>query len=150
MRTVGRLEPRRSGPAAAREAPLLASCEQLQERQTGLWWSSHLFSVVLHALVAAWIAHTGVIVLDYTSRFGYGAQFGQAVLLASPLFELGQRDPLRGRQKSIPLSALLPQEKLYAPDLRRLTAAREVPPAGSTVQLGTEEKLAFSEPSASV
>jgi len=149
MRTSVRPEPRRAGPAAARDAPFLASCEQLQERQAGLWWGSHLFSAAVHGLLAVWIAHTGVIVLDYTSRFGYGAQFGQAVLLASPLFELGQRDPLRGREKSIPLSALLPQEKLYAPDLRRLAAAREAAPAGAAAQKGTEKKIAFSEPSAS-
>lgn len=109
-------------PAALRSAPRLACCEELQDRRQRLWWGSHLLSLVGHAALAAWILHTGVIVLEYSQRAGYGYQFGQAVMLVSPLFELGQRNAVRGRERQIPLSALAPQERLYAPDLKRLLA----------------------------
>ncbi|MGQ9919574.1 MAG: hypothetical protein ACUVS7_19445 [Bryobacteraceae bacterium] len=124
MRARARATAAEPAPAAARDAPRLASCEELQQRQEGLWWGSHLFSLALHAAAVAWILQAGVIVIEYTQRYGYGYQLGQAVLLASPLFELGERSPLRGRDRTIPLSALAPREKLYAPDLRKLGAAR--------------------------
>lgn len=128
-----RRRPKTVLPAALRNAPLLATCEELQERRQGLWWGSQAFSLGLHAVVAASIIQAGVIVIDYSMRFGAGYQFGQAVLLASPLFELGQRDSMRGRQRSIPLSALVPEQRLYAPDLRALRAVTPVstPAAGS-------------------
>ncbi|MCS7043422.1 MAG: TonB C-terminal domain-containing protein [Arcobacter sp.] len=110
-------------PAGAREVPLLASCEELQQRSAGLWWGSQAFSLLLHAVFAASIIQTGVIVLDYSMRFGAGSQFGRAILLVSPLFEIGGRDATGGRGRNIPLSALVPEQKLYEPDLRRLLAA---------------------------
>lgn len=114
-------------PAALRNEPRLAACEELEERQRGLWWGSQAFSFALHGLLAALVMHAGVIVIDYSMRFGPGTQFGQAVLLASPLFELGQRDSVRGRRGNIPLSALVPEQKLYAPDLRVLRAVAPEP-----------------------
>lgn len=110
-------------PAGANRAPELASCDELQQRDQGVWWGAQMFSFSLHAVIVVWIIQTGVIVLEYPTRFGYGTRFGQAVLLASPLFELGQRNPLRGNGAEIPLSALAPEQKLYAPDLRKLAKA---------------------------
>lgn len=137
-------------PAAARGAPRLASFEQLQSRQQGVWWGSHLFSLAVHAAFAAWIVQTGVIVVEYSQRLGFGYQFGQAVMLASPLFEIGQRSAVRGQQRQIPLSALVPEGKLYAPDLRRIAALRP-PQAGQLGRQNTaEERLVSSEASASV
>ncbi len=135
-------------PAAQRGAPQLASLEELQERRQAVWWGSHLASMLAHAVFVAWIVQTGVIVIEYTQRFGYGYQFGQAVLLASPLFELGERSAVRGRERNIPLSALVPQEKLYAPDLRRILEAR--PAEGRMGQADpAEEQRAYGEASPS-
>lgn len=136
-------------PAVAREAPRLASCEELQQRRQGLWWGSHLASLAAHAAFVAWLVQTGVIMVEYVQRHGYGYQFGQAVLLASPLFELGQRSAVRGRERRIPLSALAPQEKLYAPDLRRLPAARTVAEARLGARNTDQEQGVFSVASAS-
>jgi len=132
-------------PAAMRPAPLLAGCDQLQHRQPGLWWGSQAFSFLLHAALAAWIVHTGVVVIDYTRRFGYGYQFGQAVMLASPLFEIGQRGELRGREREIPLAALVPQQKLYAPDLRRVLASRAAPDARLGDQNSQQQRPAYTD-----
>lgn len=137
-------------PAAARGAPRLASFEELQQRQQGLWWGSHLFSVAVHAAFMAWVLQTGVIIVEYSQRFGYGYQFGQAVMLASPLFEIGERSAVRGRQPQIPLSALVPQEKLYAPDLRRVLAERAAHEARLGSRTTEQERAASSETSASV
>lgn len=137
-------------PAARRAVPRLASCEQLQQRQQGLWWGSHLLSLAGHAVFVAWIVQTGVIVVEYSQRFGYGYQFGQAVMLASPLFELGQRNAVRGRERQIPLSALAPQEKLYAPDLRRVLAGRTGPDGRLSNQNTEQERRAYGDVSASV
>lgn len=137
-------------PAAVRGAPLLASVEQLQQRQQGLWWGSHLFSLAAHTAFLAWVVQTGVIVIEHHQRFGYGYQFGQAVMLASPLFEIGERGALRGRERLIPLSALVPQEKLYAPDLRRMRAAQAVPEGRLGARNTEEERRVSSETSASV
>jgi TonB family protein len=120
----------------------------LQDRREGLWWGSHLASLALHAAAVAWVVQTGVIVVQYTQRFGYGYQFGQAVLLASPLFELGERSPLRGRERNIPLSALVPQEKLRAPDLRKLLEASRVEPARSGQGSAAEARRAYGEENA--
>ncbi len=137
-------------PAAARGAPRLASFEQLQSRQQGVWWGSHLFSLAVHAAFVAWIVQTGVIIVEYSQRFGYGYQFGQAVMLASPLFEIGERAALRGRERQIPLSALVPQEKLYAPDLRRMLTQRAVQEGRLGTRNSAEERAVSSEASASV
>lgn len=136
-----------SAPVAARDAPRLASCEELQHRGEGLWWGSQLLSLMLHAAVVLWAVQTGVIVVQYTQRFGYGYQFGQAVLLASPLFELGERNPLRGRERKIPLSALVPQEKLYAPDLKKLLAGAPPQAAPAGTVNSREERRAYGEAS---
>lgn len=138
-----------AAPAAERGAPRLASCEELQQRQQGLWWGSHLFSLAVHALCVAWLVQTGVIVVEYAQRYGYGYQFGQAVLLASPLFELGQRSALRGRERQIPLSALAPQEKLYAPDLRRALAAQAQRDGRLGGQNPEQERRTYDDASAS-
>lgn len=138
-----------AAPAAVREAPRLASCEELQQRQQGLWWGSHLFSLAAHAVFVAWVLQTGVIVVEYAQRYGYGYQFGQAVMLASPLFELGQRSALRGRESRIPLSALAPQEKLYAPDLRRMLAARAQQGGRLSGQNSEQERRTYGDASAS-
>jgi TonB family protein len=114
-------------PAALRNAPLLATCEELQDRRARLWWGSRLFSFALHAMAVASIIQSGVIVVNYSMRFGSGFQFGQAVLLTSPMFEISQRDSRRGSERSIPLSALVPEQKLYAPDLRLLRAVTQTP-----------------------
>lgn len=132
MKRSAQAAPAEASPAVAGEAPRLASCEELQRRQQGLWWGSHLASLAAHAAFVAWLVQTGVVVLEYAQRYGYGYQFGQAVLLTSPLFELGQRSAVRGRARQIPLSALAPQEKLYAPDLRRVLAR----PAAAEAKLG--------------
>lgn len=122
-----RRRPKNVLPAALRSAPLLATCEELQERRQGLWWGSQAFSFGLHTLLAASIIQAGVIVVDYSMRLGAGYQFGQAVLLASPLFEFGQPGAAGGGRRTIPLSVLLPEQKLYAPDLRRLRAVSPAP-----------------------
>jgi len=143
----GRAAEAAAASAAARDAPRLASCEELQERGQGLWWGSQLVSLALHAAAVAWIVQAGVIVIEYTQRYGYGYQFGQAVLLASPLFELGERSPLRGRERNIPLSALAPQEKLYAPDLRRLLERRAAQDARAGREGAAEERRSYGEAS---
>lgn len=145
MRGRARTMAAEAAPAAARDAPRLASCEELQKRQEGLWWGSHLLSLALHAAALAWIVQAGVIVIEYTQRYGYGYQFGQAVLLASPLFELGERSPLRGRDRTIPLAALAPREKLYAPDLRNLSAARRAEMERAGGAGAAEERRAYGE-----
>jgi len=134
--------------AAAHETPRLASCEELQDRQQGQWWGSHLVSLLMHVAALGWIVQSGVIVLETAQRYGYGYRFGQAVLLASPLFELGERSPVRGRQPSIPLSALAPREKLYAPALRRL-ALRPAVPEGAPGSRNAAEQRPVSAESAS-
>lgn len=141
------MEVAEAAPRAPGDAPRLASCEELQERGQGLWWGSQLVSLALHAAAVAWVVQAGVIVIEYTQRFGYGYQFGQAVLLASPLFELGERSPLRGRERNIPLSALAPQEKLYAPDLRKLLAGIRSNPALSGRDRAQEERRSYGEAS---
>jgi outer membrane biosynthesis protein TonB len=60
-----------------------------------------------------------------------GFQLGQAILLASPLFEMGNRSEARGGREEIPLSALVPERKLVAPDLRRLQLQPLQPPERS-------------------
>lgn len=145
MRGRGRAVSAEEAAAAVREAPRLASCEELQQRQEGLWLGSHLFSLALHAAAVAWIVQAGVIVVEYTQRYGYGYQFGQAVLLASPLFELGERSPLRGRDRTIPLAALAPGEKLYAPDLRKLSAARRAETERAGGANAAEERRSYGE-----
>lgn len=145
MRGWGRAVSAEEAAAAVREAPRLASCEELQQRQEGLWLGSHLFSLALHAAAVAWIVQAGVIVIEYTQRYGYGYQFGQAVLLASPLFELGERSPLRGRDRTIPLAALAPREKLYAPDLRKLSAARRAETERAGGANAAEERRSYGE-----
>ncbi len=144
----GRAAEAEAASAAARDVPRLAACEELQERGQGLWWGSQLASLALHAAVVAWVVQAGVIVVQYTQRFGYGYQFGQAVLLASPLFELGERSPLRGRERNIPLSALAPQERLYAPDLRRLLEGRRTEEARAGGEGAAEERRTYGEASA--
>lgn len=138
-----------ASPAVAREAPRLATCEELQQRQQGLWWGSHLLSLAAHAAFVFWLVQTGVIVVEYVQRYGYGYQFGQAVMLASPLFELGQRSAVRGRERQIPLSALVPQEKLYAPDLSRVLAARAAAEAKLGARNTDQERRAYEDTSAS-
>lgn len=54
---------------------------------------------------------------------GHGFLFGRAVLVVSPLFELGPGDSGASKQRIIPLSALVPEQKLYEPDLNALRAA---------------------------
>jgi TonB family protein len=138
-----------TAPAAARDVPRLACCEELERRQQGLWWGSHLFSLALHAAFVAWIVQTGMIVIEHTQRFGYGYSFGQAVMLASPLFELGERSALRGRDRQIPLSALVPQEKLYAPDLRRVLESRRDREGRLGAENTEEARRAYGDLSAS-
>jgi TonB family protein len=137
-------------PAALRDAPLLATCEDLQERRPRLWWGSQAFSLAVHSLAVAAILQTGVIVIDYSMRFGSGYQFGQAVLLASPLFELGQRDAMRGRQRTIPLSALVPEQKLYAPDLRTLRAVAQTPARAAGAEEPEAARAASGPPEAGI
>lgn len=138
------LVPAADTPAALRPAPLLAVSDHL-ERRPALWWGSRAASLLLHAAFVAWVAHTGVVVIDYTRRLGYGYQFGQAVLLASPLFEIGQRGELRGRERQIPLAALVPQRKLYAPDLRRLASVAQAAGARLGDQNSSEDRPAYSD-----
>lgn len=135
--------------AGLRDTPRLASCEELQQRQRGLWWGSQLLSLAAHAALIAWLVQTGVIMVEYVQRYGYGYQFGQAVMLASPLFELGQRNALRGRERRIPLSALAPQEKLYAPNLRRVLAAQAAAGARLGARNTDQERRTPGETSAS-
>lgn len=146
MRRKGRRQGAPAAPAGERDAPLIAVSEELQDRQQGVWWSSHAFSLAIHALVVAWVIQTGVIVVDYSMRFGAGYPFGQAVMLASPLFELGQRGPLRGRGREIPLSALVPERKLYEPDLRSLRKRPQPSPAAAGPEDPPSPEAAMSGP----
>lgn len=100
--------------------PKFASLEEVQDRQNGIWYSTQAFSTLVHTILVAWLVQTGITTAIYAQRFGAGYQFGQAVMLASPLFELADRNMVRGKQQNIPLAALVPQEKLYAPDLSKL------------------------------
>lgn len=149
MRRKGRRQRAPAAPAGERSAPLIALCEELQDRQNGLWWSSHSFSLAIHALVVAWVIQTGVILVDYSMRFGAGYPFGQAVMLASPLFELGQRGSLRGRGREIPLSALVPERKLYEPDLRSLLKRPQPTPAAAGPEDPPSPEAAISGPTSS-
>lgn len=109
--------------AAGAEIPSLASIDELADFGEPLWYGAHSASFLAHVAFAAWLAHTGVILFQYPARPGYGLQFGQAILLASPLFEPGARQALLGRSAApIPLSALTPPQKFYAPDLRSLAS----------------------------
>lgn len=101
-------------------SPRLGLLDQLQDRRQRLWYSTHTLSVLAHTLIVAYFVQAGVSSRLLTHRSNVGYQFGQAVMLASPLFELGDRNMVRGRQDHIPLSALVPEKKLVEPDLRRM------------------------------
>lgn len=123
MGVGGSRDSRSAPPAAGRDAPRLATSDQLVERGRGLWWGAQLLSLALHAVVAVSLIRVGTIVLDYSMRWGGGNPFSSAVRLVSPLFELGPGDSGASRQRIIPLSALVPEQKLYEPDLNALRAA---------------------------
>lgn len=117
-------------PASSPDAlsPRLELLDQLQDRQQRLRYATHAFSILVHAFCVAYFAQAGISSKLFTHRSNVGYQFGQAVMLASPLFELGDRNMVRGRQDQIPLSALVPEKKLVEPDLRRLNLQPLDPP----------------------
>jgi TonB family protein len=132
--------------------PRLDLIEGLRERRSLLWYSTQTLSALVHAAVVLYFVHTGIHSRLFTQRANAGYTFGQAVMLASPLFELGDRNAVRGKQNPIPLSALVPERRLVAPDLRRIGLRPLDPPSGpaSTERSSRDQQSdpsAFSLPS---
>lgn len=117
-------------PEQAIAPPDFDILEGLRERRSLLWYLAQSLSALVHAAIVLYFAHTGIQTRLFTQRANAGYTFGQAVMLASPLFELGDRNAVRGKQNSIPLSALVPERRLVAPDLRRMGLRPLEPPSG--------------------
>lgn len=109
--------------------PRILPLEQLLERRSGPWVATQILSGLVHVAVVAILLRHGISPSLFSQRPGAGFQFGQAVMLTSPLFELGDRNMVRGSENAIPLSALVPERRLIEPDLRRLNLTPLDPPA---------------------
>lgn len=132
--------------------PRLSLLEGLRERRSPHWYSAQALSALVHAAVILYFVQTGISSRLFTQRANVGYTFGEAVMLASPLFELGDRNAVRGKQNPIPLSALVPERRLVAPDLRRIGLRPLDPPSGpaSAENVNREQQgdaSAFSLPS---
>ena len=116
------------GSGSGLALPRLGLLAELQERRQGVWYSSPAASSLAHLLATALFVQAGVPAVLLSQRPRAGFQFGQAILLASPVFEMGGRSPAHGGREEIPLSALVPERKLVAPDLRKLQLQPLQPP----------------------
>jgi TonB family protein len=118
---VNRFEPiLDADPSSLHLMQSLKLLEELQERRSWLRFSTQTFSTLVHVGLLFLFVRLDLTIATSGQRYGSGYQFGQAVMLTSPLFELGDQNAVRGRQQNIPLSALVPNQKLIAPDLRKL------------------------------
>lgn len=139
-------------PEQAFAPPSFDLLDGLREPRSLPWYLAQTMSALVHAAVVLYFVHTGIQSRLFTQRANVGYTFGQAVMLASPLFELGDRNAVRGKQNPIPLSALVPERRLVAPDLRRIGLRPLDPPSGpaSSVLVSREQQSdpsAFSLPS---
>ncbi|MCL4793544.1 MAG: energy transducer TonB [Bryobacteraceae bacterium] len=134
-------------PPAEPALPRIVPLEQLQQRPGRLWYSTQALSSLLHLLFLAFFLRHGLDATLFSQRSRPGYQFGQAVMLTSPLFELGDRDGIRGKQGEIPLSALVPNRPLIAPDLRRLNLRPLDPAETERSSAGPKQHASQQSPS---
>ncbi len=128
--------------------PRILPLEQLLERRSGPWVGSQILSGLAHVAVVVILLRHGISPALFSQRPGAGFQFGQAVMLTSPLFELGDRNMVRGNQNAIPLSALVPERRLIEPDLRKLNLAPLDPPASTRPEESANSQGLQQSPSA--